>query len=209
MRERRREVARRFLDDDQRRVEERFRAWQLPHYGLPRSFPGPRMAGLYRTTAGGMAARDLDTVTEQLELIHGDPLESPLRVLIVSTSINPLPPSQPTPLRHLLWERVVADRASIRPRSGLFGRSIPKRESVGRSARLLALPIDQQPRDFTVIEEGVVQAAELNLPDQRIVIRAHRWPIETSELVTITDLAPYLEGRRQFMLRRRSDLGVF
>lgn len=208
MRERRKEIARRFLDEDQHRIEERFLASQLPRYGLPPSFQGLRMAGVYRTVASGRSARDVDTVTVQLELIHGDPLETPLRSLIVATSRNPQPPQQPTPLRHLLWERVVAEHAAIQSRRRLFGPSVPKRETVGGSERLLAVPIDQVPQDFTVIEEGVVQAAELNLRDHRITLRAHRWPIEDVELVTITELVPYLEGRRRFMMQRRADLGV-
>ena len=73
MRKRREELARRFLDDDQHRIEERFRGWRLPHYRLPLSFSGPRVAGVCRTTAHGRAASDVDTETEQFELIHGDP----------------------------------------------------------------------------------------------------------------------------------------
>jgi len=208
MRERRKEVARHFLDDDQRRVEEQFRTSQLPYYGLPPSFQGPRMAGLYRTTAGGLAAKDVDTVTIQFELIHGDPLKMPLKLLSVVTSVHSPLQRQPTPLRHILWERVVTERAAMRPARKVFRPSVPKRGSIGRSERILGVSIDRTKHDFTVIEEGIVQAAELNLEEYRIILRAHRWPIEGIELVTIKDIRPYLEGRRRSMLQRRAALGL-
>jgi hypothetical protein len=206
MSERRKETMRRFLDDEQTKLEELFRTSQLPHYGLPPLLQEQRMVGTYRTAAGGAAARNVDTVTIQYELIHGDPLERTLRLLIVATSEIP-PLREPTPLRHLLWERVVAERAAMRPKRKLFGSSMPKREDVGGSERLLAVPIDQTPWDFTLIEEGVVQAAELMMADHRIIIKGHRWPIESIELVTVTDLAPYLEGRRRYTVQRQTDMG--
>lgn len=54
----------------------------------------------------------------------------------------------------------------------------------------------------------LAHAAELNLPDHRILLQAHRWPIQNTELVTVTDLTPYLESRRQAQARVRAHLGM-
>ncbi len=70
------------------------------------------------------------------------------------------------------------------------------------------MPIDHAPRTLTLIETGEVQVAELDLPDHRILLQAHRWPIEDIELVTVTDLTPYLVGRRRAQARVRAYLGM-
>jgi hypothetical protein len=59
-----------------------------------------------------------------------------------------------------------------------------------------------------LIEEGEAQVAELDLPDHRILLQAHRWPIQDIELVTVADLAPYLEGRRRVEAQLRARLGM-
>jgi hypothetical protein len=70
------------------------------------------------------------------------------------------------------------------------------------------VPIDGAPRTFTLIEAGEAQVAELNLSDHRILLQAHRWPIEGVELVTVTDLSPYLEDWRRALTRLRTHLGM-
>jgi hypothetical protein len=39
-----------------------------------------------------------------------------------------------------------------------------------------------------------------------MTVRARRWPIQTVELVQVTDLAPYLDGRRQLIARQPAAL---
>jgi hypothetical protein len=63
MRERYRAFVRRAFDEQVQQDEEQFRAAQVPLYGLPPSFQGPRTAGKRRVAGAGWGARDLDTVT--------------------------------------------------------------------------------------------------------------------------------------------------
>jgi len=162
----------------------------------------------YRTVAGGRAAREVDTVTVQLQLIHGDIREKPQRLLIVGTSKHSTPPQQPTPLRRFLWERIAQEYVASRPKPKLLGRGVPKQESLGEAERPVVVPIDQVPQSFALLEKDAVQVAELNLPDHRVVLWAHRWPIEDVELVTVTDLTPYLEARRRLAQQRRTARGL-
>lgn len=209
MRERYKAFVRRSLEAREREEEADLRAGPVPFYGLPRAFDGPRTIERHRIAAGGRAHRDLDRDTMHYQLIHGSRQERPLRSLVVATSRHPEPPRQPTPLRHFLWELVAAEMlvSRGRPRFRIGRISLPRREDVGGPEGPVAVPIDGTPRPFTLIEAGEAQAAELNLPDHRIILQAHRWPIRTIELVRVTDLALYLEGRRRAYERIRDWLG--
>jgi hypothetical protein len=83
-----------------------------------------------------------------------------------------------------------------------------KREDVGGAEQPVVVPIDGAPRTFTLIEAGEAQVAELDLPDHRIILQAHRWPIEDVELVTVSDLAPYLADWDRLIQQRRTALGL-
>jgi hypothetical protein len=209
MRERYREFLRRSFEEHEHQDQEQIRAVAVPLYGLPPAFQGPRTIETHQIPAWGLAFRDLDKDTVHYQLIHGDRQERPLRFLIVATSKHPEPPRKPTPLRHFLWERTVTElAATTRARWRVARVSTPKREDVGGAERPVVVPIDGTPRIFTLIEAGEAQVAELNLPDHRILLQAHRWPIEDIELVTVTDLAPYLEGRHRAQAGLRAHLGM-
>ncbi len=154
--------------------------------------------------------RDVDTDRVRYQIIHGCRLERPLQFLIVATSKHPEPPRRPTPLRHYLWEHVAMEMLASRrrPRWRVGRISVPKRKEVGGAERPVVVPIDRAPRTFTLLEEGEAQVAELNLPDHRIILQAHRWPIAGVELVAVTDLIPYLEDWRRDRARLRARLGM-
>ncbi len=97
--------------------------------------------------------------------------------------------------------------ATRRPRRRVGRISLPKREDVGGPERPVVVPIDHVPRTFVLIEAGEAQVAELNLPDHRVLLQSQQWPIEDIELVTVTDLTPYLEGWRRQMAQIRDRLG--
>jgi hypothetical protein len=210
MRERYKEFRRRTMEEWERNEQAQLRAAPVPFYTLPPALQGPRTIETYRIGAGGRAARDVDTDTVHYQLIHGSRLERPLRFLIVATSQHPEPPRRPTPLRHYLWEHVAMEMVASRgrPRWRVGRISLPKWKEVGGAERPVVVPIDGAPRTFTLIEEGQAQVAELNLPDHRILLRAHRWPIDGVELVTVTDLSPYLEDWRRARARLRARLGI-
>jgi hypothetical protein len=48
----------------------------------------------------------------------------------------------------------------------------------------------------------VVQVARVELTGHVATVRARRWPLQAVELVQVTDLAPYLHGRRQLIARQ-------
>jgi hypothetical protein len=209
MRERYKEFLRRSFEEKEYQEQEDLRAAPVPLYGLSPAFQGPRTIETHRIGAMGWTARGLDTDTVHYQLIHGSRQERPLQLLIVATSKHPEPPRQPTPLRHFLWERVVTEMVAMRRGRWRVARvSTPKREDVGGPERPVTAPIDHAPQTFTLIEAGEAQVAELNLPDHRIILQANRWPIEDTELVTVTDLSPYLEGRRRAQAQLRARLGI-
>jgi hypothetical protein len=209
MRERYKEFLQRSLEEKEREELEDLRAMPVPFYGLPPAFQGPRTVERRRIAAVGRWARDLDRDTVHSQLIHGNRQERPLRFLVVATSRHPEPARQPTPLRHFLWESVVMEMVAMRRGRWRVARiSTPKREDVGGPERPVTVPIDHAPQTFMLIETDQAQVAELNLPDHRIILQANRWPIEDTELVTVTDLSPYLEGRRRAQAQLRARLGM-
>jgi hypothetical protein len=66
---------------------------------------------------------------------------------------------------------------------------------------LLPILVDGQPHQFALLQEGVVQVARVELAGHVVTVRARRWPIQTVQLIQVTDLAPYLDGRRQLIAR--------
>ena len=210
MRERYNAFRRRAFEEWEREEQERLGAVPVPLYGLSPAFQGPRTIEWHRIAAGGRAARGLDTDTVHYQLIHGSRQQRPLRFLIVATSNHPEPPRQPTPLRHFLWEGVVMEMLASRgrPRWRVGRISLPRREEVGGAERPVIVPIDGAPRTLTLLEADQAQVAELDLPDHRILLQAHRWPIQDIELMAVTDLSPYLEGRRRAQAQLRARLGM-
>jgi hypothetical protein len=210
MRERYMEFRRRTLEEWERNEQAKLRAAPVPFYALPPAFQGPRTIETYQIAAGGREFGDVNTETVHYQLIHGGRQQRPLRFLIVATSEHPEPPRRPTPLRHYLWEHVAMEMVASRgrPRWRVGRISFPKRQEVGGAERPMVVPIDAGPRTFTLLEEGQVQVAELVLPDHRILLQAHRWPIERVALVTVTDLTPFLENWRRDRARLRARLGI-
>jgi hypothetical protein len=201
MRATRKRMIRRLLIEIEQANEARFRAAPFPLYGLPPSVAGPRMiAGSHPSDRTGHPTDPGDGL--QLELVHGDPTVRPPSLLRVATTASPAPSQQLVPLRQLLWQEVVADRLAARSRHWRIGWfKAAEEHTVGGSQQLLTIPVDGQPRQFALLQEGLAQAARVELSGHVVTVRARRWPIQTVELVQVTDLAPYLDGRRQLLAR--------
>lgn len=206
MRAARKRRIRRLLAEIEQANEARFRAAPFPLYGLPPSVAGPRMiAGSHPSDRAGDPTDPGEGL--QLELVHGDPTVRPPSLLRVATAASPAPSQQLVPLRRLLWQDVVADRLAARSRRWRIGWfKAPAEHTVGGSQQLLTIPIDGQLHQFALLQEGLVQAARVELPGHVVTVRARRWPLQTVELVQITDLAPYLDGRRQLLARLMTGL---
>jgi hypothetical protein len=194
------------IEQAERANEARYRAAPFPLYGLPPSVAAPRMiAG--SSHPSDPAGHPTDPGGLQLELVHGDPTAWPPSLLRVATAASPGPSQQLVPLRRLLWQEVVADRLAARRRRWRVGWFKASDEhKVGGAQQLVTIPIDGQLHEFALLQEGVVQVARVELPGHVVTVRARRWPIQTVKLVQVTDLAPYLEGRRQLMARQLTAL---
>jgi hypothetical protein len=207
MRAARKRMLRRLLTEIEQANEARFRAAPFPLYGLPPSVAAPRMiaGGSHPSDRAGHATDPGSGL--QLELVHGDPTVRPPSLLCVATAAFPAPSQQLVPLRRLLWQDVVADRLATRSRRWRIGWfKAPDEQGIGGSQQLLTIPIDGQPHQFALLQEGVVQVARVELTGHVVTVRARRWPIHTVELVQVTDLAPYLHGRRQLIARQLTAL---
>ena len=194
----------RLLTEIEQANEARFRAAPFPLYGLPPSVAAPRMIA-----GSGQPGDRAGQVTDpgsglQLELVHGDPTARPPALLCVATTAFPGPSQALVPLRRLLWQEVVADRLAARSRRWRIGWfKAPDEQMVGGPQQLLTIPIDGQPHQFSLLQEGVVQVARVELTGHVVAtVRARRWPLQAVELVQVTDLAPYLHGRRQLIARQ-------
>jgi hypothetical protein len=207
MRVARKRMIRRLLAETEQANEARFRAAPLPLFGLPPSVAGPRMiAGSSHPSDHAGHPSDPGSGL-QLELVHGDPTVRPPSLLWVATAAASSPSQRLVPLRRLLWQDVVADRLAAHGRRWRIGWfKAPDEHTVGGSQQLLTIPINGQPHQFALLQEGLVQVARVELPGHVVTVRARRWPIQTIELVQVTDLAPYLDGRRQLLARLMTGL---
>ena len=204
MRAARKQRMRRLLTELEQANEARFRAAPFPLYGLPPSVAAPRIAGSGHPSDRAGHAPDPGG-GQQLELVHGDPTVRLPSLLRVATAASPGPSQRLAPLRRLLWQEVVADRlAARRWRIGWF--KAPDEQMVGGAQQLLTIPVDGHPHQFALLQEGVVQVARVELASHVVTVRARRWPIHTVELVQVTDLTPYLHGRRQLIARQLTAL---
>jgi hypothetical protein len=207
MRAARKQRMRRLLTELEQANEARFRAAPFPLYGLPPSVAAPRMiAGSGHPSDRAGHAPDPGGRL-QLELVHGDPTVRLPSLLRVATAASPGPSQRLAPLHRLLWQEVVADRLAARSRRWRIGWfKATDDQTVGGAQQLLTIPVDGQPHQFALLQEGVVQVARVELAGHVVTVRARRWPIHTVELVQVTDLAPYLHGRRQLIARQLTAL---
>jgi hypothetical protein len=203
MRAARQRRIRRLLTEIEQANEARFLATPFPLYGLPPSITAPRWIASsgYRSDRAGYATNPEAGL--QLELSYGDPTDLLPSLLRVATAASAREsPERLAPLRRLLWQQVVADRLAAPSRRWKFGWfKAPDEQGIGGSPQLLPILVDGQPHQFALLQEGVVQVARVELAGQVVTVRARRWPIQTVQLIQVTDLAPYLDGRRQLIAR--------
>lgn len=140
--------------------------------GLGPGWAGPRMAGdsKVRVSSGTEGTERIEVV----ELLHGRPSTGPL-LKVATRSLSGLYP--PAGLDVL--------------EKGLAGGAAVARGTV-------QILIDGQPVSVAVVWDGFTQIAVADLADCTLRVWAVRnWPpVQGLELVTITDLGPYLAGRR-------------
>jgi hypothetical protein len=182
---------------DQREEVERFLAAPFPLYGLPASWPGPRQLGGW---AGGGSERQ--PVTTALELGHGDPLAEEEPQLRVEVSVERLDTGQ-DPAEWSQRRRGLAEDLWL-------AASPPAHDPAGHWYQIAAvgsrpepawsqvrIPLDGRPVAFAWRAEGRHWVARAELDDRTLTLHARDLPVESVQLVRVTDLEPYLQGQRR------------
>jgi hypothetical protein len=184
------------LRRERQAMVELFRAAPFPLYGLPASWPGPRHLGGWgsRRTSGE------PRVVTDLVLAHGDPAAARGPQLQVEVRVGPEHPEAGPELRHTLaqdlWWTAAASHAGGQAPPGLAGG--PPDPARDPPWSPVTISVDGRPVGFDLLGEGRHWVAVGELKGQLLVLRARDLAAEEVELVRVTDVAPYVEGTRQF-----------
>jgi hypothetical protein len=182
---------------DQREEVERFLAAPFPLYGLPASWPGPRQLGGW---AGGSSKGRL--VTTGLELGHGDPLaeEGPqLRVEVSAERLDAgfLPAEWSQRQHDLAAELWLAAAPPARDGSEHWKQVAATHRRPDAAWSPVTIVVDGRPVAFARLAEGRHWVAQGELEDRTLTLHARDLPVESVQLVRVTDLEPYIEGWRR------------
>ncbi len=167
----------------ERRRAELFRHAPFPLYGLPPSWTGPRWLGGDETS---------DRTIVALELAHGNPDDGWLRVEMRSAPHEP----DRTGLAHELWREAHPPPLDLPP--ARFGAWAEEQERAASSWQPewepVEIRVDERPIAGARIHAGDRFVVAVPIGGGTIVIRGVRWDPDWLELVSITDLDPYVEG---------------
>jgi hypothetical protein len=182
---------------DQREEVERFRAAPFPLYGLPASWSGPRQLGGW---AGGGSEGQL--VTTALELGHGDPLAEEGPQLRVEVSVERLdtglvPAEWSQRRRDLAEELWLAAAVPARDPAEHWQQVATARSRPDGAWLPVPILVEGRPVAFAWLAEGRHWVAQGELEGRTLTLRARDLPVGSVQLVRVTDVEPYLEGRRR------------
>lgn len=179
--------------------ERHFRRAAFPLYGLPASFPGER----YLSSFGTGGSWRHGTVVRWLSLGHGDQFPFPGGTwLLVETAPGRTAPSDAERRQRLarrLWTfeqlAAVLKRDQL-PQGRLRAarRPDPQWPSAWSSVRIA---IDGTPVDFEYLANGENWAAWAVHGDLVLSLFVSRVPVDSVTLIAVTDLQPYIDGRRR------------
>ena len=191
---------RRALERDHRREVERFRAASFPLCGLPPAWPGPRHLGGWE----GSWTKGQRPVTTALSLAHGDPLteQGPqLRVEVRAERVEPeLGMTMRVQSRRQLAEDLWLQAApQAHDPAQHFEQLAAARRQPNPAWSQVTIPVDGRPVGFEWLAEGRHWVAQAELDDHTLTLHARDLPVESVELVRISDLEPYIEGQRRLL----------
>jgi hypothetical protein len=83
-------------------------------------------------------------------------------------------------------------------------RRIEEHLAKGANWSKVSIPVDGSEIPFDCLEEEADWVARAPIGDVVVVIEAHRFPIESVRLVTVTDVEPYIEGSRRYFDEQRN-----
>jgi hypothetical protein len=186
------------IQRDHRQQVERFRAAPFPVYGLPPAWSGPRHLGGWE----GSWTKGQQPVTTAISLGHGDPLtdqEPELRVEVRAEHVE-------TEQVMTVWVQSRRDLAE-----NLWLAAAPQAHDLAEHCEQLAaarrrpdpawsqvtIPVDGRPVAFAWLAEGRHWVARAELDDRTLTLHGRDLPVESVELVRVTDPEPYIEGTRR------------
>jgi hypothetical protein len=186
------------IERDHEQEVERFRAAPFPLYGLPPAWPGSRHLGGWE----GSWAKGQRPVTTALSLGHGDPLAEAGPQLRVEVRVEGVEPELGMTMRvesrrHLaedLWLQAVPPAHDLAQHFEQFA-AVRRRPDPAWSQ--VTIPVDGRLVGFWWLAEGRHWVAQAELDDRTLTLRARDLPVESVELVRVSDLEPYIEGQRR------------
>jgi hypothetical protein len=182
---------------DRREEAARFQAAPFPLYGLPASWTGPRQLGGW---AGGWSKGQPGTTA--LELSHGDPLAEEGPQLRVTVSIERVDAEHVTGewsqrRRSLAEELWFAAAPPAQYAAEHWERAAAARSRPDAAWSPVTIPVEGRPVAFGWLAEGRHWVAQGELEDRTLTLHARDLPVESVQLVRVTDLEPYLQGQRR------------
>jgi hypothetical protein len=180
---------RRAIERDHRQVVARFRGAPFPLYGLPASWPGPRHLGGWE---GGWA-RGQRPVTTALSLGHGEPLAEEGPQLRVEVRVGHVG-AEPRDLAEELWLQAAPQ---VHDLAEHFGQLAAARRRPDPGWSRVTIPVEGRRVGFEWLAEGRHWVARADLDDRTLTLHARDLPVESVELVGVSDLEPYIEGQRR------------
>lgn len=179
------------------RVEEErhFRRAAFPLYGLPASFPGERYLSAFGTGGSWRPG----TVVRWLSLGHGDQHPYPGGTwLLVETAPGRTAPSDTERRQRLaqrLWnfEQLAAVLKRDQPPQG----KVPAARRPDPEWTSARIAVDGTLVAFEYLANGENWAAWAAHGDLVLSLFASRVPVDTVTLIIVTDLQPYIDGRRR------------
>jgi hypothetical protein len=186
------------IERDHRQEVERFRAAHFPLYGLPAAWTGSRHLGGWE----GSWAKGQRPATTALSLGHGDPLTDQGPQLRVEVRIEHVDAEQgmtmrlqsPRDLAEELWLQAAppADTPAEH-----FDQLPAGRRRPDPAWSQVTIPVDGQPVGFAWLAEDRHWVARAELDDRTLTLHARDLPVESVELVQISDLEAYIQGQRR------------
>jgi hypothetical protein len=186
------------IDREYRQEVERFRAAPFPLYGLPAAWSGWRhLGGWEGSWAGGQRP-----VTTALSLGHGDPLAEEGPQLRVEVRVERLEPRVGMTMRiqsrrQLAEDLWLAAAPPAHDPAEHFERLAAVRRRPDPTWLQVTILVDGRPVGFEWLTEGRHWAAQAELDERTLTLDARDLPVESVELIRVTDLEPYIQGQRR------------
>jgi hypothetical protein len=186
------------VERDLRQQVERFQTAPFPAYGLPPSWPGPRQLGGWE---GSWAKGQRRPVTTALSLAHGEPLaeQGPqLRVEVrfsrEGEQVLTVRSERQRCLAEELWREAAPQAHDLAEH---FDQVAAARRRPDPAWSQVTIPVDGRPVGFQWLAEGRHWIARAELDDRTLTLHGRDLPVESMELVRVTDLEPYIQGQRR------------